>query len=174
MKHFSASSGDDGIFRRSNFKHQHVFLVRFHPVLFLTRYHMLTKIIIHQLRLIRRRAVLRVQSIAMLRHSALSTMHHQPGHAAPSPFRSRHMLTPFPRLRGFVLHRRANRHCRGGSHTIIHRRPGSNQAWLSARTTQRCGRTLLSYQLASLSQRQCNALCSTVSIALPTQESRLV
>ena len=45
MIHFSAR-----IFRRSNFKHQHAFLVRFHSVLCLTRYHMLTKQILHQFR----------------------------------------------------------------------------------------------------------------------------
>ena len=47
---FSASSSDDGIVRTSNFKHQHVFVARFHPALCLTRYHMLTKQILHQCR----------------------------------------------------------------------------------------------------------------------------
>ena len=105
---------------------------------------------------------------------ALSTTPRQPGNAAPSSCRIRQMLTVCPRLHRFVPPRSATRHCRGGSHTIIHRRPGSNQAWLSVRTTQRCGRTSVSRQLASFSRRHCNALCSTVSIALPTRESRLV
>ena len=91
----------------------------------------------------------------------------QTGHAAPSSCRIQHMLTLRPRLQRFVPPRSATRHCRGGSHTIIHRRPGSNQACLSVRTTQRCVRTSVSRQLASLSRRLCNALCSTVSIAHP-------
>ena len=105
---------------------------------------------------------------------ALSTATRQPGHAAPSSCRIRQMLTLCPHLQRFVPPSCAIRHCRGGSNTIIHRRPGSNQAWLSGRTTQRCGRTSVSCQLASLSRRHCNALCSTVSIALPTRESRPV
>ena len=124
--------------------------------------------------LIRPHAVLRALPTAMLRPPALSTTPRQPGHAAPSSCRIRQMLTLCPCLQRFVPPRSATRHCRGGSHTIIHRRPGSNQAWLSVRTTQRYGRTSVSRQLASLSRRHCNALCSTVSIALPTRESRLV
>ena len=93
---------------------------------------------------------------------------------APSSYRIRQMLSLCPRLQRFVPPRSATRHCRGRSYTIIHRRPGSNQAWLSVRATERCGRTSVSRQLASLSRRHCNVLCSTVSIALPTRESRLV
>ena len=54
-----------------NFKRQHVFVVRFHPVLCLTRYHILTERIIHQsrppwqLRQIRRHVVLRVLTTAV-------------------------------------------------------------------------------------------------------------
>ena len=59
-------------------------------------------------------------------------------------------------------------------HQFIHRRPSSNQPWLSVMTTQRCGRTSVSRQLTPLSRRYCNSLCSTVSIALPTRESRLI
>ena len=177
---FSASSSDDGIFIISNFKRQHVFVVRVHPVLCLTRYHMLTKRIIHQsrppwqLRLIRRHAVLRALPTAVLRPPTLSTTPRQPWHVAPSSCRIQQLLPLCPRLQRFVSPRSATRHCRGGSLTIIHRRPGSNQAWLSARITQRCGQTSMSRQLASLSRRHCNALCSTVSIALPIRESRLV
>ena len=79
-----------------------------------------------------------------------------------------------PRLQRFVSPRSAIRHCRGGPLTIIHRCPGSSQAWLSARTTQSCGRISVSRQLASLSRRHCNALCSTVDIALAIRKSRLI
>ena len=71
----------------------------------------------------------------------------QPGHAAASSCRIQQLLPLCPRLQRFVSPRSATRHCRGGSLTIIHRRPGSNQAWLSARTTQRCGQTSMSRQL---------------------------
>ena len=118
--------------------------------------------------------MLRALPTAVLRPPTLSTTPRQPGHVAPSSCRIQQLLPLCPRLQRFVSPRSATRHCRGGSLTIIHRRPGSNQAWLSVRTKQRCGQTSMSRQLASLSRRHCNALCSTVSIALPKAGMTLI